>query len=761
MRCEDIFESKILILKEIAEAITSTDNIDSITSLILNLALNYTKAKSGSILLVNEDGELIVKAARGMSVALIAALKLRIGERICGRVALERRPLLVKDIETDKRVQRKGKKKYKTKSFICCPILMKDKVLGVINISDKADGTPFTEDELGLISILANQAAITLENARLMSELRSKALEFDEINRGLIEDDKIKTEFIARMSHELRTPLNSIKGAAYYLEKRVNLNAEQKEFLEIISKETNKLINILNGLMDFSRFNGEEFLLNKKNINLNEVLQEVIKSKTIKDLLKYKKLSILQMLSKKPVYIIADRTRIILMFINIIEGIIRYTSMGDVIEVKTLETEPAAEIELLLKGKMITDNGLSYIFESHTLGTLPETFWHNLKFYLAKKTVETHKGTILAQNTPQGFSIKLIIPKNLKERQDVQINELMKLFVSFIAESMDLNTCSLMLTDELTGDLTINAAYGLDKEIIKRTRLKIGDKIAGLVAAEKKPLLIRDVEKDPLVKKTNNPNYNTRSLLSVPIIFDTRVGVLNLNNKESGEVFDIKDLCLVTTIANHIASILKKMLRGDLTEKDFIAICKGLDRIINAEERYGKKNRRLLDLVFQIMRELGCSEKDIGLVLYASILYDIGLTQIDKNILEKQQELTPIERRIIDTHPVCGIGLIGDIGFTDTIEKIILYHHERFDGSGYPKELKGEDIPLGSRVLAVVDTYLAMTGDRPYRKASEEGTAKEHIMSSKGTKFDPKVVDAFLRTINKNLHFSNVLIKTS
>lgn len=626
---------------------------------------------------------------------------------------------------------------------------MKDKLLGVININDKADGTPFTEDELDLIGILANQAAITLENARLMAELRSKSAELDETNKGLIEADRIKTEFIARMSHELRTPLNSINGAIHYLkEKRSRSKAEESEFIEIISDETIKIITLLDGLLDFSRFEREEYLLKKSIINLNEIIHGVFATKNVKQLLKDNKLSISQSLYKQLPNIIGDRTRNFQLFINLLEGIIKYTLNGDVIELKTSDVEDAVEVELLIKNRQIPDSDLSSIFDSESLWSWTDTSPHNLKFYLAKKTVEIHKGTIFAENIPEGLSIKFLLPKSLKEQRDIEIHELMDLFASFTAKSMTLNMCSLMLTDELTGELSVKGAYGLDEEIIRRTRLRLGDQIAGWVTLEKKPLLVEDIEKNSHFGKSSSLKYNTKSLVSVPIIiFDQVIGVLNLNNKENGEPFNKQDLYLAVAIAARISSILEKIHKGDLKEKEFKIITKGMDDLLSAEEKYIKENKRIIDLVFHVMNHLGCNENEISLALYASVLYDLGLTQIDSTILEKDKKLSALEQRIIRMHPVSGMGLIEHMEFSDTIKKNILYHHERYDGLGYPEGLKGEDIPLVSRVLAVIDSYTAMTSDRPYRKAVSTDTAIEHINSGAGTQFDPKVVDAFNKAV--------------
>jgi HD-GYP domain-containing protein (c-di-GMP phosphodiesterase class II) len=554
---------------------------------------------------------------------------------------------------------------------------------------------------------------------------------------------------MARMSHELRTPLNSIKGAVYYLkEKGVNSKAGKTEFIEIISDETDKLITLLEGLLDFSRSDREEYLLKKRGINLNDVLKDVIATKTVKNLLKDKKLSVYQMFHEQISDIIGDRTRIFQLFINLLEGSTKYLVPGDVIELRTFETESGVEVELVIKDRQVPNGELLSIFDSRSLWSWPDISHYNLKFYLAKKTVELHKGTISAQNTPQGLSIKLIIPKNLKEQRDVESDELIDLFLSFTARSMGLNTCSLMLTDELTGELTIRGAYGLDEEIVRRTRLNLGDRIAGWVAIEKKPLLIEDIEKDPRIGKKNNVKYNTKSLLSVPItVRDDVIGVLNLNNKENGEAFNIKDFYLAVIIAGRISYVLERLYKGDLKEKDFKIITSGMEALLAAGEKYKKKSRQLMDLVFQMMKYLGCNEDEIGLALYASALYDLGLTQIDDRILKKQERLTTLEQRIIKTHPISGVGLIDHIEYTDTIKKIVLHHHERYDGTGYPEGLKGDNIPLISRVLAVVDAYIAMTTDQPHRKAISKGSAIEHIRAGAGAQFDPKIVATFTEVV--------------
>jgi len=325
MENQELFEKKFSILQEMSSAIVITDDITAIANLMLDLAINYTNAEKGSLMLTNDRGELYILAARGIDTQLIKTYRIKIGEGIAGTVAKTLTPVLVEDIENDTRFKEKKRDRYKTRSFISCPIVSKNKLHGVLNINDKRDGTPFTEDEFDLITIIANQAAIALENAFLLKQLRLKATELENINRKLIETDVAKTEFIANISHELRTPLNSIKGAIYYLQQSVKMaEDEQKEFHNIISNETGKLISIVENLLDFLRLEDEVRVVKKSIINLADILDEILNSKSLKVILARKNLQLKIDIKDAISDIVGDKIRVVQFFINLIEGLSYY-----------------------------------------------------------------------------------------------------------------------------------------------------------------------------------------------------------------------------------------------------------------------------------------------------------------------------------------------------------------------------------------------------------------------------------------------------
>jgi GAF domain-containing protein len=254
----ELTKRKFAILEEISSAIVVRDSVEAVANLMLDLALEYTNAGTGSLMLLGESSELFILAARGIDSQSMASFREKIGEGIAGVVAKNRTPLLVRDIDKDIRFRSKKRDHYRTKSFISCPIICRKRLLGVFNINDKKTGEPFTEDEFALLKIIANQAAIILENAFLRSRLESKAAELEEASRKPLDSGLSEPEMFTQISHKLRTPLNSIKGAVYYLGQNKHVaRAKRQEFFEIIAHETEDLGNSVENLLNLLRSDEE------------------------------------------------------------------------------------------------------------------------------------------------------------------------------------------------------------------------------------------------------------------------------------------------------------------------------------------------------------------------------------------------------------------------------------------------------------------------------------------------------------------------
>ena len=158
-------------------------------------------------------------------------------------------------------------------------------------------------------------------------------------------------------------------------------------------------------------------------------------------------------------------------------------------------------------------------------------------------------------------------------------------------------------------------------------------------------------------------------------------------------------------------------------------------------------------LVSNLAREIaiafGLSNEDVELVVRAARIHNLGKVGIADRILNKKEALTEDEFKIVKKHPEIGAKVASQLSIYEKEVEIIRSHHEHYDGTGYPRSLKGNQIPLGARIVAVADAFVAMTSERPYRPAMTPAQAMEEIKKCAGSKFDPKVVDAFILVMKK------------
>lgn len=177
-----------------------------------------------------------------------------------------------------------------------------------------------------------------------------------------------------------------------------------------------------------------------------------------------------------------------------------------------------------------------------------------------------------------------------------------------------------------------------------------------------------------------------------------------------------------------------------------------LTKTMEAKDPYTSGHEaRVEEYSIKLAKALKLPEKKIEDIKTAALLHDIGKIGIDDSILRKPSTLTEIEYKEIQKHPIIGAEILKDIGFLKEISEIIKYHHERYDGTGYPEGKKGDEIPIESSILAIADVFDAMTSDRPYRNALTVKQALEEIKSNAGTQFNPEIANAFVKIINDEI----------
>lgn len=209
------------------------------------------------------------------------------------------------------------------------------------------------------------------------------------------------------------------------------------------------------------------------------------------------------------------------------------------------------------------------------------------------------------------------------------------------------------------------------------------------------------------------------------------------------------------TIENILTSGDKKMFEGNpfpSTEKAlknaYLDTLRALSKVIESRDLYTKRHSELVaKYAVEIANELGLSTEEIEVMEQTALLHDIGKIGIKDTILNKPGKLNAEEWEEVKKHPLIGEELIRPFKLLHIEQTMIRHHHERFDGAGYPDKLKGEEIPIYARILAVADSFEAMVSDRPYRSKLSLEEAKKELERCKGTQFDPKVVEAFLRVL--------------
>jgi len=174
-----------------------------------------------------------------------------------------------------------------------------------------------------------------------------------------------------------------------------------------------------------------------------------------------------------------------------------------------------------------------------------------------------------------------------------------------------------------------------------------------------------------------------------------------------------------------------------------------LSKFIDCADRYTEAHsQRVSELSATIACELGMEESRIEDIRVAALLHDVGKIDISIDLIRKASSLTEEEWQKIREHPVLGASLVRSVGgILRNAVPLIMAHHERYDGTGY-RQLRGEDIPLGARIIALADAYDAMTIDRTYQRARPQAEAIEEILNGAGDQFDPMVVKAFCNVVN-------------
>ncbi|MDR3685545.1 MAG: GAF domain-containing protein [Coriobacteriia bacterium] len=340
--------------------------------------------------------------------------------------------------------------------------------------------------------------------------------------------------------------------------------------------------------------------------------------------------------------------------------------------------------------------------------------------------------------------------------QDIQLEALLRRALQQVIYVAGADGGSIMLYDSASRILTIEAAEGLSDKVIADTQVRLGEGISGWVAQHRKSLLLIDGAGTAFDGELKEQGL--KSALSVPLIAkDRMIGVLNIDRSSSATQFSQPNLSVVASFAGQLAMAIDNARVYSDLEGHFLGTITALAAAVDAKDPYTfGHSSGVTDHAIAIAEGLGLTEHETETLRKAAILHDIGKIGIDGSILNKPGPLDAGEREIMQQHPSIGANILGSLDFLEDVVPIVFYHHEHYDGHGYPAGMAGEDIPLGARIISVADAFNAMTSDRPYRSALGLEQAARELERNAGTQFDPRIVDVFLQILARSASASSL-----
>ena len=277
----------------------------------------------------------------------------------------------------------------------------------------------------------------------------------------------------------------------------------------------------------------------------------------------------------------------------------------------------------------------------------------------------------------------------------------------------------------------------------------MGEGVAGWVAQEGKSDLVPDTTLDPRWAKRvdEKSQFQTYNMITVPVKAKEKViGVLQAINKLHGQKPDEADMNLLENLSDQVAIALENARLYEEQKQMFTETAEAMATSIEKRDPYtGGHTKRVRHLSMATAKYLDMPTGDLDWLELSAILHDIGKIGVDDSVLRKPGKLDDEEFDQMRQHPGYGFEILQHVKPLEPVIPGMRYHHERIDGKGYPENLTDKDIPLMARIIAVADTWDAMTSDRPYRKGLAVEIALEELKKCSGTQFDTAVVEAFFK----------------
>jgi signal transduction histidine kinase/response regulator RpfG family c-di-GMP phosphodiesterase len=640
--------------------------------------------------------------------------------------------------------------------------------IGYLSVENPENQQLSIADVLETLESIAVMATIAIRNARFFKQLGGKNAKLRVYADKLASVSKMKSNFVATISHEFRTPLTSIKAYCDTLLKNADEVDREllKQFLIVIDEESTRLMTLIEDILDFSQLESGAMKFERRPTKLAKVIQTAVQE--LQRNYEMKNVTLHQNLPATELILHVDGELIKQLIVNLLHNAAKFSRENGNVWFRVTDEASAVHITVQDDGIGIPDTQLGQIFEEfhQADGSNTRTYGGSgLGLAICKNIVEWHDGRIWVENVSgQGARFVAVIPKKqvvvkchmTKVSSTIrrfEIERFLELLVENIAVFMKIRKASVMLLDPETRELRIESAIGLDEDIVADAKVKLGEGIAGRVALNGKTMFVKDIETDRRTKRSNNELvYGSKAFMSVPIkMGDAVIGVVNASSPIDRDSFCEHDARLLETLAERFAVALGTLTEFARASISYEHVRDTFKSILEAKRYIDRKDDDVIQSwVMKTADRLELEESQKERLRYVLNVYDLGLSKVGYHIVKKPNDLSANDRLEIEKHTIIGRDLLNSIEADPEVGQIVLCHHENFDGSGYPGKLRGDEIPIESRILRISDSLRALISQRPYQRQYSIDEAREVIRHRSGTFFDPEIASVFIDVVGES-----------
>ena len=634
-------------------------------------------------------------------------------------------------------------------------------IRGYLSVDDPIDRLIPGLQTIQMLELFAQQAATAIASAELYSRLHRQNQELTRSSDRLRYHNELKNNFVANVSHELRTPLTSIKAyseALVHGRERMD-DAAQGEFLRVIQSESEKLTGIVNNLLDLERMEREQVTFNRHQTDLVALVRGIEGS--ARSQAETKRIAFTMHVDREEILLGVDADLVRQLIRHLLDNAFKFTPSGGKVHLSVVDGVSSVRIVVEDNGIGVPDNKMTYIFDRFYQVDGSSTREHGgqgIGLAICRDIVTRHGGRIWGERVqPQGVRFNALLPRrdeivrrgqnNGRNTVFNDVPEFAERLIHWVGELLRARVVALLLPDPGGEHLVVEAAMGLDDRVVQDMRLARGEGVAGRVWATGEPAL-GEAEatgvRAPADGAGGRPETGT--LLSAPVARDGRVvGVVNVASRLDGRPFGVRDRLLLQAIAARLGHVLERVVVHQHSNREFGDLAQALRKSVAIRRaRHDDLAEICHDICIETARRMHLTEPETMSLAFALQTYDLGLTGIPDDIIYKGPPLEPEEWEILQQHVHLSLQLISSLDAPGEVHDIVLHHHEHYDGTGYPRGLSGEDIPLGARLLMLADSLTAMLQGRPYRRAVTLEQALGEMQQRAGSQFCPRCLTNFL-----------------